>query len=66
MQVLLNGQKHECAEASTVAALLEQAGYTGKRVAVEVNGEIVPRSHHAEHPLREGDSIEIVHAIGGG
>ena len=41
-------------------------GLAGKRVAVEVNLEIVPRSQHATRVLREGDRVEIVHAIGGG
>ena len=40
-------------------------GY-GRKVAVEVNGAIVPRSLHAEHALKDGDRIEIVHALGGG
>ncbi|HET7932312.1 MAG TPA: sulfur carrier protein ThiS [Rhodanobacteraceae bacterium] len=66
MQIYLNGQAHECAAAATVAALLEASGYAGRRVAVEVNREIVPRSLHAQHALHEGDRVEIVQAIGGG
>lgn len=66
MKVLVNGQPHECATDATVAALLEQTGHGQRRVAVEVNREIVPRSRHQDHALREGDRIEIVHAIGGG
>ena len=50
----------------TVAALVGALGYTGKRIAVERNGEIVPRSRHAEVNLAEGDNIEIVVAVGGG
>ncbi|MGH8593813.1 MAG: sulfur carrier protein ThiS, partial [Gammaproteobacteria bacterium] len=38
----------------------------GGRIAVEINGEVVPRSQYNEHPLREGDLVEIVRAIGGG
>jgi sulfur carrier protein len=49
-----------------VSSLLDAAGYAGKRVAVEVNLEIVPRSVHATHLLADGDRVEIVHAIGGG
>jgi sulfur carrier protein len=50
----------------TVAGLLAVLGYTGKRIAVERNGEIVPRSRHGEVHLAEGDQIEIVVAVGGG
>lgn len=66
MQIFLNGQAHECPAASTVAGLLVATGYGERRVAVEVNREIVPRSRHAQHELREGDRVEIVQAIGGG
>jgi len=50
----------------TVAALLAELGMAGKRVAVEVNREIVPRSRHAEHHLNDNDRVEVVVAIGGG
>lgn len=66
MKIFLNGQAHECAAAATVASLLAETGHGERRVAVEVNREIVPRSRHAEHALREGDRVEIVQAIGGG
>ncbi|HEX7340795.1 MAG TPA: sulfur carrier protein ThiS [Rhodanobacteraceae bacterium] len=66
MQITLNGNPRQCAPATTVSQLLEAAGYAGRRVAVEVNLEIVPRSLHAERVLAEGDQVEIVQAIGGG
>ncbi|WHZ19318.1 MAG: Sulfur carrier protein ThiS [Rhodanobacteraceae bacterium] len=66
MRIFLNGQPHECAAESTIAGLLAEAGYAGRRVAVEVNREIVPRSRHGQHMLREDDRVEIVQAIGGG
>jgi sulfur carrier protein len=66
MHITLNGQPRDCAPGSTVARLLDEAGYGGRRVAVEVNREIVPRSRHGEHLLADGDQVEIVHAIGGG
>lgn len=66
MQITLNGQPRDCAPSTTVTRLLEDAGYGGRRVAVELNHEIVPRSQHASHLLAEGDQVEIVHAIGGG
>jgi sulfur carrier protein len=66
MHIVLNGSPRACTPETTVALLLEQAGYGGKRVAVEVNRDIVPRSQHAGHTLVDGDQVEIVHAIGGG
>jgi sulfur carrier protein len=66
MQIFLNGQAHECAATTTIAALLAETGHGERRIAVEVNREIVPRSRHAEHILGEGDRVEIVQAIGGG
>lgn len=66
MQIVLNGVARECAPAMTIAALLADAGFAERRVAVEVNREIVPRSTHDRYALSEGDRVEIVHAIGGG
>ena len=66
MQITLNGQPHACAPATTIAQLLESAGYGSRRVAVELNHEIVPRSQHAIRTLADGDQVEIVQAIGGG
>ena len=66
MNILLNGAAQVLREGAEVAELLMVAGLAEKRVAVEVNLEIVPRSQHATRVLREGDRVEIVHAIGGG
>lgn len=66
MKIFLNGRAHECDPATTVTKLLAETGHGGRRVAIEVNREIVPRSRHAEHALHEGDRVEIVQAIGGG
>jgi sulfur carrier protein len=62
----INGQPTELPQAMTVAALLEARGLAGKRVAVEKNGEIVPKSQHASVAVQAGDRIEIVVAVGGG
>jgi sulfur carrier protein len=64
--ITLNGEPHSIAPATTVVALLDKLGHTGKRVAVERNGEIVPKSLHPTTPLANGDRIEIVVAVGGG
>jgi len=66
MQIVLNGQPRDYPDSLTVAALLLAAGYGERRVAVEVNREIVPRSRHERHALLEGDQVEIIQAIGGG
>ncbi|AZY48025.1 sulfur carrier protein ThiS [Bordetella avium] len=66
MQITLNGQPRALPASLTVMGLLEELGYAGKRVAVERNGEIVPKSRHSATPLADGDQIEIVVAVGGG
>lgn len=66
MEIFVNGESRQLSEDMTVRLLLEEMGLTDKRLAVEVNLEIVPRSRHVSHILRAGDRVEIVHAIGGG
>ncbi len=66
MEISLNGDLRHFSAPLTVAALIETLGYAGKRIAVERNGEIVPRGQHASAVLSEGDALEIVVAVGGG
>ena len=66
IEVAINGVAEKIAAGASVAALLDARGLAGKRVAVERNGEIVPKSRHAATALAEGDRIEIVVAVGGG
>lgn len=66
MEIFVNGESRQLAEGTTVRQLLEEMALADKRLAVEVNLEIVPRSRHVSHILRAGDRVEIVHAIGGG
>ena len=66
MQIELNGDPHVTEDGATVAGLLDELDLAGKRLAVEVNEEVVPRSRHAECVLANGDRVEIVRAIGGG
>jgi thiamine biosynthesis protein ThiS len=67
MLIILNGESHEVRQDCTVADLLAALNLThGKRLAVEVNQEIVPRSQFESQRLNSGDRVEIVHAIGGG
>lgn len=66
MHIQLNGEPRLLPHPTTIAGLLDAEGLSRRRVAVEVNGEIVPRGRHGEHLLHEGDRVEIVHALGGG
>jgi len=66
MNITLNGQSLQVEEVSTISELIAHLGYTDKRIAVEQNGEIVPKSTHGTAPLTEGDQLEIVVAVGGG
>ncbi|WP_025770127.1 sulfur carrier protein ThiS [Thioalkalivibrio sp. HK1] len=66
MEIVLNGQPREIEPDTTLEGLLEGLGLMDKRLAVEVNEKVVPRSLFAERRLAFGDRIEIVHAIGGG
>lgn len=66
MDIQLNGEPRQVEAGTTVAALLACEGLGGRRVAVEVNGAIVPRSLHDGHALHAGDRVEVVHALGGG
>ncbi len=66
MQIQLNGDSLEVQQGTSITGLLEQLELGERRVAVELNLEIVPRSQHAETVLKDGDRVEVVHAIGGG
>ncbi|MBL3555807.1 MULTISPECIES: sulfur carrier protein ThiS [Marinobacter] len=66
MQVQVNGDAMELPDEATVAVLIDRLALAGKRLAVEVNEDIVPRSQHTEFTLSNGDRVEVVHAIGGG
>lgn len=66
MKITLNGEAHDIADALTLEQLLEANDFAGKRVAVEINRAVISRSLHERHVIKEGDRIEIIHAIGGG
>ncbi|HXR62060.1 MAG TPA: sulfur carrier protein ThiS [Rudaea sp.] len=65
-KIVLNGEPCEVDEGLTVTGLLDASAYAGRRVAVEINREIVPKSQHAQRIVHDGDRIEIVQAMGGG
>ena len=66
MEIVLNGQAKTLAGPLSVAALVAELGFTGKRIAVERNGEIVPKSTYDQIMIAAADRLEIVVAVGGG
>ena len=66
IQVTVNGATQRFPAPINVVALLQQLSMAGKKVAVERNGEIVPKSAHAQTLIADGDELEIVVAVGGG
>ena len=66
IDVNINGVARQLPASTSVAALIEELGLTGKRIALERNGEIVPRSLFATQQLADGDKLEVVVAVGGG
>jgi sulfur carrier protein len=66
MQIIVNGNPTEVPESISLAALIERLGLGDRRLAIELNRELVPRSQFPEQPLAPGDSVEIIHAVGGG
>jgi len=66
MRIFINGEEKTLGAALTVRQLLDELGLAERRVAVEINREVIPRSEHAQHRVRDGDRVEVVFAIGGG
>jgi len=66
IQLSVNGQVRRLEPGANIAQLLDSLELTGKRVAVERNGEIVPRGRYTATRLADGDALEIVVAVGGG
>ncbi|QIK38621.1 sulfur carrier protein ThiS [Caldichromatium japonicum] len=66
MQIFLNGTSHEVDEGLCLLELIQSLDLAGRRIAVEVNAALVPRSQFAAHRLAAGDKVEIIQAVGGG
>jgi sulfur carrier protein len=66
MRIIINGETRQFDRSLNYAQLLNEMGWGGKRVAIERNGEIVPRSQFDTEVLRDGDQLEVVVAVGGG
>jgi sulfur carrier protein len=66
MEIIVNGEPVEVPDEVTAAGLVGLLGLEGRRYAIELNGELLPKSVHLDHRLAPGDRIEIVQAVGGG
>jgi thiamine biosynthesis protein ThiS len=66
MNIIVNGESQSLQSGASLGQLLVMLGLDGKRIAVEVNRDIVPRSDYDSFKLSDNDTIEIVNAIGGG
>lgn len=66
MNITVNGENRSVEAQTSLEQLIQMLGLEGKRIAVEVNRDIVPRSEYPSFRLSDNDSIEIVNAIGGG
>lgn len=66
LQFQLNGEPYPLPESVTLAQLIEELQLTGRRFAVEIDGEVVPRSQFTTTLLHPNSRVEIIHAIGGG
>lgn len=66
MKVVVNGEERELPDPMSVAGLLVHLGVDQRFGAVEVNREVVPKSEHGTHALRDGDQVEIIRFVGGG
>ena len=66
LDLLVNGESRAVPEGCTVAGLVELLGLTGRRVAVAINRDVVPRSAFGSRRLAPGDRVEILEAVGGG
>ena len=66
IEITVNGSTKRCEHPLAIAELLESMALAGRRIAVERNGEIVPRSQFGDSAVADGDRLEIVVAVGGG
>lgn len=66
MEIIVNGEPRQIPDSFSAAQLIEDMGFAGQRLALEVNEEILPKSQHPDYYFTVGDKVEIVNAIGGG
>ena len=66
MKILINGEKISLPEDSSIEGLIVHLGYQNKRIAIEINESIIPKSNHSKFLLQDLDKVEIINAVGGG
>jgi sulfur carrier protein len=66
MEAMVNGERRRLPDGATIADLVAELELRGRRIAVEVNRDILPAAEYAGRRIRDGDAIEIVHFVGGG
>lgn len=66
MRIVLNGEERECQDGWTLADLVKDLGLSHKRIAAEVNRDIIPRTGYDQQRLQAGDVVEVVNFVGGG
>ena len=66
MKIIVNGEEISLPEDSNIQDLIGQLGYKNKRIAIEINEAIIPKSEHQSHLLESLDRVEVINAVGGG
>ena len=66
MKIIVNGEEISLPEHSNIQDLIAQLGYSNKRIAIEINEAIIPKSKHQSHFLKSLDRVEVINAVGGG
>lgn len=66
MKLIINGKEREVRASKTVTELVQELKINAPNIAVALNCQVIPKSQYPETPVKEGDQIEIVHAVGGG
>jgi sulfur carrier protein len=66
LEISVNGEMREIAKGATVAQLVDALGLSGRKIAVAVNRDVVPRGNYAARTLQAADRVEILEAVGGG
>ena len=66
VKIIVNGEEITLPENSNIQDLIAQLGFTNKRIAIEINEAIIPKSKHQSHPLKNHDRVEVINAVGGG
>ena len=66
MRIIVNGEEISIPEDSNIQNLVAELGYKNKRIAIEVNEVIIPKSKHQSYLLESSDRVEVINAVGGG